>query len=321
MRIIFLTILLIILPALLYSEIKLTTPVTTIENFEDNVLRLISEGRQHKAEILVQNASPNLQQHQRYLFIKACLDRSRFMIIESSKTFDEVILIYPYSTDGYASFLIRELDRGHNSEKNWSELKKLSSTNSDSIWLKWMLGVIARSLDKNQEGIKIYSELLATQKVGSSLMHQTYANMLDQIEDFEQSLVHRRLAVSLEDKSWSRDGLANTLVSLHRYDEAIENYKKAIQLDANNTNTRLNYGLTLINLSRFSDAASVIEPAAHINPNWDTIWYSWGIALEGLGKVDEALVKYKRALELNPNHGSARMKISNLTKNGQSGAQ
>jgi len=272
----------------------------SIEEFEATIVGLISAGRQAEAEDLVENAAREIRGYQRYQLIDACLVQSRFEVEESTKKFADVILLYPYSEDGHLAYLVRDLDTRGFRQKDWDDLKKLAEKSKLGMWPKWMLGVEARNFDRNEEGRQIYQDLLSTQKVGSSLMHQTYANILDELDLLPEALEHRRLTIKLEDKSWSRDALANTLSHLNQTDEAIVNYQKALEYSPKDSNTMVNYSMLLQRLKKYDEALALLQKALEFSPDWYKVWYNIGLCLQAQGKTAEARGKFKKALELNP---------------------
>ncbi len=94
-------------------------------------------------------------------------------------------------------------------------------------------------------------------------MHQTYANILtEELNCNEKALKHRKIAVKLEPKAWTYQGLANTLRDMKRFDEADKAYAKMIEYD----------------------------------PDDAKYWYQWTCNLEEQHKWDEVIEKRKKVL-------------------------
>lgn len=272
----------------------------TINDLEAAVLKNVSDGMQEKAEKIIKLNNEKYQNYQKYNFMNATLLRSRFMINDAMTEYSKVILAYPYNNEGFVSFFIRQIDYGKEKEQYWKELNKLYEKNKDNIWFLWLVGIEARNLKKNDEGIVIYKELLGKMNIGSSLMHQTYGNLLAEKGQYDDALVERKKTVELDEKSWAYDGLANTLTHLKRDDEAEIAYKKAIELDSENVNTMINYTILLCKLKRYIEAENQIKKAIELDEKWSKTWYNYGVVLEGLGKHDEAIEMFKKAKELDP---------------------
>ena len=92
----------------------------------------------------------------------------------------------------------------------FADFKKLVDENPDDIMIRWMLAVQCRNWNRNAEGAELYRQILDRWNPGPVLVHQTYANLLDELARFEEALVEHYKAVKMEPAAWSYDGLGNT---------------------------------------------------------------------------------------------------------------
>lgn len=74
-----------------------------------------------------------------------------------------------------------------------------------------------------------------------------------------------------------------------RYQEAIEKYRRAVEINSNGYEAHYNWGSTLVDLARLKDRAALYEEAIEkyrraieINPNESRAFSNWGTALAGL---------------------------------------
>jgi tetratricopeptide (TPR) repeat protein len=308
----------ILLPLLGFGQDKPDDPQALFKQFETSVVESISAGDQDSAEKAVDTAPAAIKYYQHFQFIDASLTRSRFLVPEALDKYKNVLLQYPYNIDGYSSFLIREMDLGINEKENWIELKKLADKNDTNIWLRWMLCVEARNLGLNTEGAAEYAKLFGMVKSGTSLMHQTFANILDELGRHDEALEHRYSAVKLEDKSWSRDGLANTLAALNKFDEAAVNYQKAIEMNPKDSNSMVNYCLMLLQQGKYTEAESVITQATQVDPSSVKAVFFLGYTYEKENFLGLAIENYKKCLLLDPKYVDAINGLKRLEK-GKSG--
>jgi tetratricopeptide (TPR) repeat protein len=84
------------------------------------------------------------------------------------------------------------------------------------------------------------------------------------------------------------------------YDDAIQAYDKAIEISPRNESVWHGKGITLGNLDKFDEAIQAFDTAIEINPKNDVGWYLKGAALDQQGKYDEALQAIDKAIEINP---------------------
>jgi hypothetical protein len=101
----------------------------------------------------------------------------------------------------------------------------------------------------------------------------------------------------------------NQGVSLYesgKYEEAVAEYTKAIELDPKLAAAYYNRGLAYFKMKQYDSALADFNKTLELNPKSSTAWVGRGISLEGLGKYKEALEAYNKALELDPNDQTAK---------------
>jgi hypothetical protein len=91
-----------------------------------------------------------------------------------------------------------------------------------------------------------------------------------------------------------------------KYEQAVAEYTKAIELDPNLASAYYNRGLAYFKMKQYDLALADFNKATELNPNASAAWTGRGTALQGLGKYKEALEAYNKALEINPNDQSAK---------------
>ncbi len=93
-------------------------------------------------------------------------------------------------------------------------------------------------------------------------------------------------------------GLA--LSNLKRYEEAIEKYRKATEIDPKNADAFFFWGLTLYSLKRFEDTLDKFQKVTEIDPKYAGAFFNWGLALDNLRRYDEAVEMYEKAGQIDP---------------------
>ena len=202
-------------------------------------MHLLASGEQIAAERTVQNnikaavdahVLPDVQE---VFFLGVCT-RSRFEIPQAAPLLKYVSTMAPTTVMGRAAAYVLKLDGGNGDvEATFRSLDELSGQNPNDPLVLWMVAVECRSLKKPAIGVKRYAKLCEQWNPGPVLVHQTYANLLDDLGKFRESLLHRELAVKLEPAGWSYDGLGNTLGYLKRFDEADEAHRHATEMEPN----------------------------------------------------------------------------------------
>ncbi len=233
----------------------------------EKVLRTWSDGNQPAAEKLLGEAARTFRTERRLAFFAALLVRSRFNVEEAAPIFAFIAEGSSATRQGKAARLMLAIDQNKNTEASFTALGKLAMESKPvEPLIVWLYAISARTLRKNKAGIAAYTLLLKNIRVGSALVHQTFGNLLDGENRYEEALVHRKLAVKLEPAPWSYDGLAMTLHRLNRNGEALK----------------------------------ILEQVCPKISNFPLIWCHWGIVLSAVGRNKEALEKLDKAIAQDP---------------------
>jgi TPR repeat protein len=210
-----------------------------------DAITLIATGKQKEAEQLLDAKLETIMDSQRLFFLRGCLARSRFTIEAATELFDRVIALGRETPLGICSKQILDLDeRCQKRSKNLHELQEelmdfltwINDGRSDEILYRWMFAVQCRSCRLlAMRGANEFEYILSRWDPGPVLVHQTYANILsEQMHQHEKALVHRKIAVELDPRSWTFQGYGNTLSKLGRHKEACEWLQKAVDMEPEN---------------------------------------------------------------------------------------
>lgn len=90
------------------------------------------------------------------------------------------------------------------------------------------------------------------------------------------------------------------LSKLGRYEEAVDCYDQAINLDPNDASTWYGKGCALSGLARYLEEIECYDRAIKLDPQYTSAWYNKGVALSALGRNEEAIQCYNEVLRLDP---------------------
>ena len=99
------------------------------------------------------------------------------------------------------------------------------------------------------------------------------------------------------------DGIA--LADEKRYVEAIAAFTEALDIDPSSAIAAIAWGRKgncFVSLNQYEDAVDCYDRALEINPAYSSIWYIKGFVLGLLGQREEAIQSLDRAIEQNPEH-------------------
>jgi small glutamine-rich tetratricopeptide repeat-containing protein alpha len=108
--------------------------------------------------------------------------------------------------------------------------------------------------------------------------------------------------------------LGNQKLSAHQYQEAVDNYSKAIEFDPNNAIYYANRAAAYSHLNKHQLAIDDCNSAIAKNPNYGKAYSRLGLANFSLGKYAEAVTNYKRALELDPTNVTIKQSLDSAEK-------
>lgn len=250
------------------------------------VVQLLSEGNQQAAETKLAEALHRNSKNSDCTFLAAVCARSRFDTKGSASGFLKVLTSKPESQEGLASACILGIDAAPDKTTAlyyFNALLIVSEQNPDSIPIHWLAAVMTRTLTRNgklvlspdqnrrilQCGIREYETVLALMAPGPGpvLIHQTLANLLDDVEGYDASWKHREIAVKMERAPWSLHAAALTLLKLERPAEALPLLQEVVKMEPNHASCHEALGRNLWSLGRREEAIRAWDNASRIEPN------------------------------------------------------
>ena len=94
-------------------------------------------------------------------------------------------------------------------------------------------------------------------------------------------------------------------------DQAIDHYRRAVDLRPDYAEAHYNLGRLLVKEGRLDDAIAHYERAAAINPADAEAQNNLGVTLFGIGRADDAIAHYQKALEIWPDYAEASCNLAN----------
>ena len=89
-------------------------------------------------------------------------------------------------------------------------------------------------------------------------------------------------------------------MNLDRYDEAVQCYDRALEIDPGYARAWNIKGIALMNLDRYDEAVQCYDRALEIDPEDAGVWNIKGVVLSNLKRYAEAIQCFDRALEIDP---------------------
>jgi tetratricopeptide (TPR) repeat protein len=102
------------------------------------------------------------------------------------------------------------------------------------------------------------------------------------------------------------------LAEQNRDDEAMEYYKEALELDANNTYIHQAMASLYRKMGEFASARNHLNASLEIDKSNPITYYNYGNLLVDMKHFDEAKEMYKKALELDADFTEAKEELEKL---------
>ena len=104
---------------------------------------------------------------------------------------------------------------------------------------------------------------------------------------------------------------AEAFANQQRFDEALREYRNALQLDANFAQAHSGIGMVYWKMGRIDDAIDALQKALALNGDILQAHAVMGILLSQRGQDEEAITHYKKAIELDPKSPHAYLGLGN----------
>ena len=135
----------------------------------------------------------------------------------------------------------------------------------------------------------------------------------------DEALDHYRKALEIEpDDVFPRCNIAGILAKRGRFDEAVAWYRQALEIQPDCVMAHNNLGELLARQRRFDEAAYHYGKALQIQPDDAVAYSNLGTVWMSQGRLEEAEAQFRKALEIQPDYAMAHNNLGNLlTRRGQ----
>jgi Flp pilus assembly protein TadD len=126
----------------------------------------------------------------------------------------------------------------------------------------------------------------------------------------EAELYYRRtLALPSRFDAFAHHNLGNVLLKLGKVDEAVEQFRTALNMEPGEKLMRLNLAYALALQGNTAAAAAEFQELIRRHPQDPRAYNNLGRLLMGEGKLTEAIPLFREALRLKPDYGQARQNL------------
>ena len=119
----------------------------------------------------------------------------------------------------------------------------------------------------------------------------------------EEALLNYRRALELaSNNAGTFNNIGRALLATGKIEEAIGNFNDALKLDPVNPNYHFNLALALSGLGEFEQSIGHFKKTARDRKDWPNAHFGLATSLSRIGRHDEAILSFRKGLALQPDH-------------------
>jgi tetratricopeptide (TPR) repeat protein len=109
--------------------------------------------------------------------------------------------------------------------------------------------------------------------------------------------------------------IGNSHYQKKEFNDAIQHYKIAINLNPDIISYYLNLGNCLREVSEYEESLRILQKAVFLNEKHSKSWYNLGVTYHTMGLYNDAILSYNNATLLTPDYVNAHYNKGNLLAN------
>ncbi len=150
------------------------------------------------------------------------------------------------------------------------------------------------------------SASMATEFPNSPILYNILGAANMGLRNFEEAIENFKKALQIKpDYAEAHNSLGIALQSRGRFPEAIASYEKSLQIKPDLVEAHNNHGAVLKEQGRLDEAIASFGKALKIDPRFVEAYNNLGAALKEQGRLDEAIASFSRALLIKPDYAEA----------------
>jgi tetratricopeptide (TPR) repeat protein len=230
----------------------------------------------------------------------------------SMALFEHALEVVPRNPTIRYNVANRLRDRGRIDEAIAHYSRALEAT-PDSSQLNLNLANVLRKQGRIEEAVVLYERavkadpdhVLANTNLGSAY------RSLGRLDDAER---HYRTALRGGPDKTALYNLANLLLSREEFAEAIDRYREALEIDANDPRVHNNLASALLASGDLDAAERHFRAAISISPKYYRAYNNFGLLMQQRGRLDDAIELHQIALRIDPDYAAAHGNLANALR-------
>ncbi|HTQ39055.1 MAG TPA: tetratricopeptide repeat protein, partial [Pirellulales bacterium] len=168
-----------------------------------------------------------------------------------------------------------------------------------------------------QDALALWQDTAATQP-DDSVAFNNWGLELVNVDRVPEAIECYRRALQLDGQHVEvRANLGTALMKMGRIQDAIDQYQQALQFKPDFIEARCNLGIALGKIGKNQAAIEQLQIAQRIDSDNATVHFNLGIGLGQADRLPEAIEQFQEALRLDPDYKGARIKLGMALLNAQ----
>jgi tetratricopeptide (TPR) repeat protein len=183
----------------------------------------------------------------------------------------------------------------------------------NSSQLNVNLANVLRRQGEVEEALVLYRRAVEADP-DNVLAHTNLGSAYRSLGRFDDAERHYRIALQAGPDKTALYNLANLLQAREEYSEAVDRYREALAIDANDPRIHNNLGNALFSSGDLDAAEQHFRASTRIAPKYYRAYNNLGMVVQERGDLDDAIALYRTALRIEPDYASAHRNLASALR-------
>ena len=175
--------------------------------------------------------------------------------------------------------------------------------NQSDTWAWSFRANLLLKMERYEEAVESFDKIISLDQSNAKAYNDRALVLSGGLNQDEEALASLEAALQIDllnANAWYNKGMV--LEKMERYNESLEAYRKAIDLDGDLDRAWYRQGHVLLIVQRFDESLASLDKAIEFNSENAEAWNDKGVILRRLERNEEALDCFHRAIKLDPSN-------------------
>ncbi|MCH7560330.1 MAG: tetratricopeptide repeat protein [Thaumarchaeota archaeon] len=208
----------------------------------------------------------------------------------------------------YIGHSMKELEMKEKRIQQYEDKMEKQQFDTESYFIE---GVRLDLFGYGEEALTCYEKIQKEEPANNHVLLHMGLTLQYRLEKYNEAInYYKKLLQIMPENKHALSSMAEAQFTLGNYEETIETAKKIIQIDNDNDFASVITGAALEELGRLDEAYSQYEKMLKINPENQLVLEYYGIALSENKNPKKSLAYFEKAIQLEPKNYSTRYNIA-----------